>query len=192
MSLRDILKKKDTVKGAETEPPPPEFKFVRSDTYTQEAIQPPNADDPSSKLSPNQNRLSKFRRPSQGSSRSPSSREPSPTQDKDKGERRLSHRLHIGRSSRSASASSVTLPPDLPSVEENNCGDAQEREARWEKRATVLGQGQINLRPSSPQQQPQQQRSRSPSVGRVDDDVRYVLLLSWIPFRDHGHPAWKC
>ena len=178
MPLRDILKKNDTVKNTETPPPPPEFKFVRSDTYTQEPIHPPSLDEPGSKLSPKQNRLSKFRRPSHGSSQSPSSRDGSPSHDKDKDERRLSHRLHLGRRSRSASTSSVNLPSDLPDVSGDNSGDVQDREAQWEKRATVLGQGQINLRPSTPQPQ---QRSRSPSVGRInapEGDVCSVLVMS--------------
>ena len=178
MSLRDLLKKKDKVNGPEG-PPTPEFKFIRSDTYTQEVIQPPSQHDASS-LSPGGRGSSRFsfRRLSQDSrhSRGTSSHEPSPT--REKGERRLSHRLGITRSSRSASTSSVNLPSTLPSVDDGN-GDAQEREAQWEKRATVLAQGQLNLGPASPLHPPEQ-RSRSPSVGRVSDaqgDVCFMTVL---------------
>lgn len=171
MSLRDLLKKKDKIKDTEG-PPPPEFKFTRTDTSTQEVIQPPSHQDASS-LSPGgggSGRFS-FRRLSQNSSH-----EASPT--RVKGERRLSHRLGITRSSRSASSSSVNLPSTLPSVDDGS-GDAQEREAQWEKRATVLAQSQLNLGPSSPLHPPQQ-RSRSPSVGRVGDvqgDVSFKKIL---------------
>ncbi|KAL1952542.1 hypothetical protein VTO42DRAFT_4826 [Malbranchea cinnamomea] len=181
MSLRELLKKRDRTKNSDAPLPAPDFKFVRSDTFTQEVIQPPAHDD-GSMLSPRSGRFPRFRRPSQSSAHSPSSREPSPS--REKGERRLSDRLHIGRRSRSPSASSVNLPSTLPSVDDST-GDAQEREAQWEKRATVLAQSQINLGPSSPLHPPQQ-RSRSPSVVRVSDAEGDINIQEAIKLHEAG------
>lgn len=105
----------------------------------------------------------------------------------------------MGRSSRSASTSSVHIPADLPQVVANEDGGAdnvQDREAQWEKRATILAQGNINVgggrrRPSSslgvsPESQLYQQqrsRSRSSSAGRVSDrqgDVGFLNIRSFI------------
>lgn len=62
----------------------------------------------------------------------------SPEKEK-KERRRLSQRLHLGKD-RSGSNSSVNLPPDLPAIEDaySDSGDRQDREARWEERATIL------------------------------------------------------
>ncbi|KAK2739920.1 hypothetical protein FQN55_009094 [Onygenales sp. PD_40] len=220
MTLKDILRKKDKHSadnfnttttdpnpsysrtsssysrgtGLPPSPPPgPEFRFFRTDTHTQEAIQPPGFDqlnpnvslNPSAPAPTSKKRLSRFRRSSNASH--DISGDSSPSNDlspaRDKGERRLSQRLHLTRSSRSASTSSVNLPADLPQIGPDT-GDAQEREAQWEKRATMLVQGTVNLniRPSSPLADQgrggglevaggQQRRSRSPSVNDPQGDA---------------------
>ncbi|QSS65763.1 hypothetical protein I7I51_06612 [Histoplasma capsulatum] len=143
-------------------PNPPEFKFFRSDTYTTESIQPPGqhqaqADSHSHPFHPESQSRSESPTSSNpsSSSRSPFSRlhrlsnvssagasENSPSQElspaqSEKRERRLSQRLHLNRASRSASTSSVNLPSHLPQIAPDT-GDAQDREAQWEKRATIM------------------------------------------------------
>lgn len=206
MPLKDILHKKDRINektehvdyGAGAIPTSlngqPEFRFYRTDTNTQEAIQPPTfengdgARDRSSREDtqyspPSQRRLSLFNRPS---NKSPSL-SPSPSPTRAKGERRLSHLLHLDRSSRNTSSSSVNVPVDLPQID-TNLGDKQDREAQWEKRATILVQGNLALSPSSPRGDYGFMgggRSRSSSSARINDpegDVRprtSLLLASW-------------
>lgn len=188
MTLKDILKKKDKVGDNVSPPPaglqpPPEFKFIRSDTHTEETIQPPAFGDTlaaTSNEESNEHKHSGFgdrlRRFSNASSHGPPSNESSPK--REKGERRLSQRFNFRRKSRSGSTSSVNLP-NLPSIG-NGDGDAQDMEAQWEKRATVLAQGTtINARPSTPLAAAQQ-RSRSPSVGRINDAESDVCLVLYI------------
>ncbi|CRG91654.1 hypothetical protein PISL3812_08704 [Talaromyces islandicus] len=155
MPLRDLLHKKDRPESQISEPPmsPTEFRFVRTDTHSQEVITPPPWDsqvpeDPSA-LSPR--RKSLFRRPSRSSETS--------TSHDEKGERRISNFLHLDKKSlsRRSSTSSVNVPSDLPRVEDN-LADEQDREAQWEKRATRLVQGNPRLGAS-----PDGSRSRSNS-----------------------------
>jgi hypothetical protein len=73
-------------------------------------------------------------------------------------ERRFSDFLRRGSSS-----SSVNLPPDLLQIAAD-AGDEQEREAQWEKRATVLAQR--SPRHGSPNHSP------APSVGLGSENVR--------------------
>jgi len=74
----------------------------------------------------------------------------------------------------------VNIPEDLPQIEDEHGGDEKDREAAWEKRATVLVQknpqfaqsssarSQTDLRPG------QIPRSRSSSsVGDQQDDVSF-------------------
>lgn len=166
-------------------PNPPEFKFFRSDTYTTESIQPPGqhqaqADSHSHPFHPESQSRSESPTSSNpsSSSRSPFSRlhrlsnvssagasENSPSQElspaqSEKRERRLSQRLHLNRASRSASTSSVNLPSHLPQIAPDT-GDAQDREAQWEKRATIMVQGGLNgtgIRPASPRGDIEQQK----------------------------------
>ncbi|PGH26798.1 hypothetical protein AJ80_01564 [Polytolypa hystricis UAMH7299] len=148
MALKDILKKKDKTRdegaaaerGAADDLAPPEFRIFRSDTQTEERIHPPTFNDPpaDTSASRNSNIFSRLRRSSNASSTQSATYEPSPVREKDS--RRLSQRLHIDRRSRSTSTSSANLPADLPQIGPDN-GDAQEREAQWEKRATMLVQG---------------------------------------------------
>lgn len=157
-SLKDILRKRNEL-SADNSPtqkripqnppasPPPEITFMRSDTFSQEVITPPSHDDhvpktPGSKdtdrpaSSTSRRSFQLFR----SSSRSSSLSSPSPPRPREN--RRLSHLLHLdNRRSRSNSGdSSVNIPADLPQIVDDGGVDKQEREAQWEKRATVLVQ----------------------------------------------------
>ena len=168
MPLRDILKKVHHSKDGDhapvvaplpepapvAEPPPhapPEFTLIRSDTAGQEVIYPPSTPEdaqwplpgPSSTEKPS----SPLRRPSLQSHGSHSSHL-SRSSHGSKREKRLSSLLHLRSSrARSASSGSVNLPPDLPAIDDSAAGGKtdEEREAQWEKRATMLAQGSVNL-----------------------------------------------
>lgn len=145
MPLRDLLKKRDKIRedgeGKHNPPPtqsPTEFTIMRSDTNTQELIQPPSFpeedmppdashDNRSSKL------VSRFRSSSNASTASKAS---------GKGEKRLSQRLHLRSASRTSSVSSV-IPEDLPAIEDGAIG-SEEKEAKWEERATILAKENPN------------------------------------------------
>lgn len=190
-------------------PAVPEIRFVASDTNTSdEVITSPvifDEDDYDRRLDPS--------RPSSASSSSPrksmnflrrSSHSPSnefsteattlasPTSPTGR-PRRLSQLLHLDRSgSRSPSPVSAHIPADLPQVDDGP-GDAQDREAQWEKRATVLVQNPKfmgGLSPSSSFYGDQSgsslgsgTRSRSSSRGAVDSTgdvcaaMQTVILL---------------
>ncbi|KAJ5630405.1 uncharacterized protein N7484_010505 [Penicillium longicatenatum] len=166
-SLRNILHKRDEVASdtSHSGPPPitittptssspPEITFLRSDTFGQEVIAPPtHADDPSFSPTSLRSPVDSLDSPHASSgttrrsfqlfsrnraSRSESLSSPSPP----RRERRLSNLLHRdNRRSRSDSRdSSVNIPQDLPQIDDDAGGDKQEREAAWEKRATVLAQ----------------------------------------------------
>ena len=148
MALKDLLKKKEKIAqdSAETSPAPktlapPEFTFMRTDTNTQEIIQPPcfvGDNDPipapsENLTNPPKRSLTRFRKSSNASTTSRSSeKESNPPS------RRLSQRLRL--SSRASSASSVYIPSDLPAIPDpySEHGDQQEKEAKWEERATRL------------------------------------------------------
>jgi hypothetical protein len=181
MPLKNLLKKKDKIKDEDTHPTPvtpppgvPEFRIVRTDTNTQEIIQPPTYNEDRNHLT-SPKRRSRFHRNSLTSSFS-GEKDLSPPSEK--GERRLSQRLHLDRRSRSSSATSINVPADLPQIGPD-VSDAQEREAQWEKRATILAQGNSNRRPSIGgssdvmvqefSSNPQEQRSRSGSMALVND-----------------------
>lgn len=138
MPFRDLLKKKEKIEQQpntayiDSKPQdalePPAFKIVRSDTHTQEVIDPPSFpdnEDPPPGSCPAQ----KSPVPSHGSSKS--------GEREDKERRRLSDRLHLHRpKSRSASAHSANLPANLPEIQD--MGDQEDKEAQWEQRATLL------------------------------------------------------
>jgi TPR repeat protein len=193
MPLKDLLKKKDKLSNDEGKisavpqtAEAPEFKFLRTDTYSQEVIEPPSfADDlkgaavplrpstppdapqTSSKLS-----LGRLRK---GSSASPSADSP-------KEHRRLSQRLHLGSKSRASSTSSVNIPADLPTIADpySESGDKQETEAKWEERATILARenvhshlptaemSQMSINPADAGSQ-QRSHSRSRSIRSISD-----------------------
>ncbi|KAJ5936251.1 hypothetical protein N7454_005549 [Penicillium verhagenii] len=126
-------------------PSPPEFTFLRSDTFGEEVISPPtHADDPpfsptsirsptdsldSPRASTSTSRRSFQLFTRNRASRSESLSSPSPPRP----ERRLSNLLHRdSRRSRSDSRdSSVNIPQDLPQIADDVGGDKQEREAAW-------------------------------------------------------------
>jgi hypothetical protein len=172
MTLRDILHKKNQV--GEASPPKDlaqEFRFIRTDTNTEEPIRLPSYDGDKDnqhiRLNSEGHHANSFlhRR----------SRSTSPNQEK--GENRLSHLLHLNQPrSRSNSSASINIPSDLPPVPDES-SDAQEREAQWEKRATTLVQGNPQLGPPSQPSIPnainpaviEQQQSRSHSSSRANE-----------------------
>lgn len=138
-SLGKILHRRDKPTSADAEDAPaptptPEFKLIRSDTHTQEIITP---ETDTTSPSPSRDHRSPRRsfqlfarsRASSTSSQSPSRRG-----------RSLSTILHLDARSRSNSRGSVNLPADLPHIDDGQGSSRQEREALWEKRATVLVQ----------------------------------------------------
>lgn len=161
MTLKDILKKKEKIKEDVTRsvlsPPEPDpvvegFTFLRSDTNTQELINPPSFTSEVAEPTPHKNghRLSshfaRLRSSSDASTQSAQSKS-SP-----KSEKRLSQRLHLNRS-RTPSASSVNVPMDLPDIQDVAV-QGEEKEAQWEERATMLAKGNPNNRPVSLDGQP--------------------------------------
>ena len=147
----------------------PEFVIMRSDTNTQEFISAPTFPKPEprpalpgAESGPDgqPKRRSFFRRKSStGSAMSISSvstsgepHKESDTSGKSDG-RRLSGRIQLGL--RSRSASSVNIPQDLPSItDEDDVADgegeqsqqrAEDREAQWERRATLLAESSGNI-----------------------------------------------
>lgn len=161
MILKDVFKKKeriqDNVTPAVVDPPPqqespPPFTIMRSDTNTQELIRPPTfAEDstPATPVPPEENslskRLSRFRSPSNASQRMRSSSNVSISSKGEKAEKRLSQRLHLHRN---GSQTSVNVPSDLPDIRDLSI-EAEEKEAKWEERATILANSNPNTRPES-------------------------------------------
>jgi TPR repeat protein len=193
MPLKDLLKKKDKLSNDEGKTPivsqtleTPGFKFLRTDTYSQEVIEPPSfegdregvttrprpstppdAPATSSKLS-----LGRLRKGSNAS----------PSPDSPKEHRRLSQRLHLGSKSFASSTSSVNIPADLPTIADpySESGDRQDKEAKWEERATILARENVHSQPPtaeisqmiiSPVDAGLQQRShsRSRSIRSISD-----------------------
>jgi len=148
MPFRDLLKKKEQIEEQtnyaepqqrEALEPLPGFKIIRSDTHTEELLEAPS-------FSPDDDRLA---RPAQSPSsprrslaRFRSISRPSDPDGSPRGlNRRLSERLHLHRDkSRSSSTSSANLPSNLPDIQDayTDRGDEEEKEARWEQRATIL------------------------------------------------------
>lgn len=146
MPLKTLLRKKDKVKedvvaSSSSGPEPPEFIIIRSDTNTQEIIQPQSSTDDTEAKSPKDRpkgakRLSRFRALSDASVTSRTSSH---------GEKRLSQRLHLRSHSRASSASSINVPPNLPSIDDT-VDVGEEKEAKWEERATLLAKANPNTR----------------------------------------------
>lgn len=122
-----------------------EFTFIRTDTTTQEILQPPGDGTDQNLLSPKpsvrspRRSLDVFR-----SSRSRSASVSSQASHSSSSKRRLSERLHISRQPES----SEYVPENLPAITANDPTDQSE----WEKRATILaGQNVLaRSRPESP------------------------------------------
>ncbi|OLN88641.1 hypothetical protein CCHL11_01695 [Colletotrichum chlorophyti] len=195
MGLRDILKKKDHIDNGESTSQDavnrlaaPEFKFIRSDTHTQEVIHPPTG--PSSEEEPEPK--DQFLNPKEGQkprrsldvffgsrSRSASaSSQASSTSHKNQGTgRRLSERLHFSRSP----ASSENVPQDLPDIV--TTAEGEHNELQWEKRATILASANKS-RPATPSQDNVSRgagRGRSPSAAvsspAIDEDIQEAIRL---------------
>ncbi|OGE50960.1 hypothetical protein PENARI_c015G04767 [Penicillium arizonense] len=146
-SLRNILHKRNELSkepepknDQPTAPRPPEFTLIRTDTHTQEILTPPADPTTPTLQEPDTNTLSPSPRRSFQlftRSRNNSVSSPSPP----RRERRLSNLLHLDHRSRSNSRdSSANIPADLPQILDDGGASKQEREAQWEKRATVLVQ----------------------------------------------------
>ena len=142
MTLKDRLKGREKQKEEEkkvgpTDHPdasPPNFTFLRTTTHFQEQIQPPSyagdavpVSSPESQRHPSPRRLSRFRSSSNASSKS-----------LNKGEGRLSSILHIRSHSRESNTS-INVPTDLPEIGDEKAA-AEDQEAQWEERATILAQ----------------------------------------------------
>ena len=160
MPLKDMLKRRSKIEddgkpvteGATTSA---EFTFMRTDTNTQEIISPPSFDgddqadiqvDPLSNSEPRRSskHFPSFRRSSNASTTSKASNQ---------GERRLSQRLHFRSASRTSSFGSVNIPTDLPDIENIN-ESGEEKEAEWEKRATILATGNPIAKPGATSTKP--------------------------------------
>jgi TPR repeat protein len=193
----------------------PEFKFMRTTTESEEVIQPPDgpewaATPEASSEKPRKTRdRSKEHRHTLGFRKSanaevtkdPTAQNEQQLPIRPKDERRLSGRLHFHRHSRSTSAdSSTNLPQNLPDAPTavgpvvSEPGDAEEvkevnqqREADWEKRATILAQSNplVEQELSRGREEAEQEkwrarsRNRSPSISdkRGDDDIQEAIRL---------------
>ncbi|RAL09790.1 tetratricopeptide repeat protein [Aspergillus homomorphus CBS 101889] len=183
----------------------PEFTFIRTDTTTQEVFRPPvfdgDAPEPTdttaAQLSPvsppshHRKSLNPFRR-SRAPSQSSGVTVTSPPRARSEG--RLSHLLHLDRGgSRSSSSSSVNVPADLPRITTDK-GDAQDREAEWERRATVLVQRNPQfaacLSPTTTSTgfglDGAASRSRSSSQSRINDPEGDVNIQEAIRLHEAG------
>ncbi|KAL3478977.1 hypothetical protein BJX99DRAFT_94449 [Aspergillus californicus] len=203
MPLRELLHKKDQLNSSNEEygsqshqNAVPEIRFIRSDTTTQEIIIPPSHQDdeeylaspPLSSTSASSHRrsLNPFHR-----SRSPSESQEPPSPTRPQRERRLSNLLRRDR--RNSSSASVNIPTDLPQIVSDTKNE-QDREAQWEKRATVLAQR--NTQFGSPGHSPApsmslgsegvRPRSRSSSRSRINDPQEDVNILEAIRLHEAG------
>ena len=215
--LKELLKKKEKIGQDTQPLPQaslnvPEFKIIRTTTESEEAIEPPSYPDdngiPSQKARKPKDRWSKEHKHHLGfrkSSNAEETKDPTAAAEssqlpvRPKADRRLSERLHLHRQSRSPSAdSSNNLPQNLPdaptAVGPTEGGNAQEekevkaqREAQWEKRATILAQSNP-LFEKEQQRQPRQaeksesgsgRRSRSASISdqRGDENIQEAIRL---------------
>ncbi|KZF23851.1 HCP-like protein [Xylona heveae TC161] len=167
MPMLDILKKKNKISedaaanDNDKVSAPPEFTFMRTTTTTQEIIKPPtfsgDTNEPVSsekkqpENQPLRHRLSRrFRRSSpapapqkQLESSSPKPPEPGKLQ------RSFSQKLHIKSSSRAAKTKSVYVPSNLPVINDEAFNTKDEREMKWEQRATMLARETPHSRPKT-------------------------------------------
>ncbi|KAF2481100.1 hypothetical protein BDY17DRAFT_300701 [Neohortaea acidophila] len=191
-----------------TTPDAREFKFIRSTTDAEELIEIPSYsdhDDPpqdagagkSKRTRDNKNRFSFRKSRNEDTTKEVAAiDEPESTlpTTPPKSEKRLSHRFR--RHSRSPSAeSSSNLPTDLPDAPaaieptrpgSSQAGDAQDekanneqREAQWEKRATILARSNPLIGASPTHRQPSPARSHSPSITsqHTDETIQEAIRL---------------
>ncbi|GKT42007.1 uncharacterized protein ColSpa_02188 [Colletotrichum spaethianum] len=191
MGLRDILKKKDHLDNGDTSSQDavdrlaaPEFKFIRSDTNTQEVIHPPSYPTGDAKeqfLNPNDSVGGQKPRRSLdvffgNRSRSASASSQASSSPNRKDGRRLSERLHLSRSP----ASSDNVPQNLPDIITTAEG---EQEVEWEKRATILASANKS-RPATPSRDKDsgsttRGRSLSAAVSSpaIDENIQEAIRL---------------
>lgn len=188
----------------------PEFKIVRTTTEVEEEVQAPDYPDQyenEKPASPAKGKSTESKRHRLGFRRSSNARftgdataqqdEKSSLPTRPKGERRLSARLHLSSRGRSASYDSTHLPGDLPEAPDAVTGkkskgaaadedktENEQREAQWEKRATLLAEKNPLLEQAQPAPSQDQARSRSksrsPSITstqRGDDDIQEAIRL---------------
>ena len=162
MTLKNLLKKRSKAReheGPDEKPMPVpttahEFTFMRSDTNTQEVLSlPPSPDElsanASSTLALGKDKSSSSRR----HSRFRSSSNVSTTSRDSKTEKRLSSLLSLRSHSHESRKSSANVPTDLPNIDDSHEGN--EKEAKWEERATILAQGNPNLKHGTAMNEPQ-------------------------------------
>jgi hypothetical protein len=134
MTLRDLLRKKDKIRENQDNitnvPPIPQVTIIRSDTNTQEFLKAPS-------FSPQSTSLEEKPSPTRKSSTASRSSKHSSSSGK-----RLSSFLHLRSASHDKSSH---IPDNLPTIEPNLENNTEEKEAQWEKRATILAQGNTDL-----------------------------------------------
>ncbi|KAI9831893.1 MAG: hypothetical protein M1819_004615 [Sarea resinae] len=161
MPLKGILRKKEQivdedVKEHANPPAPPGFTFMRTTTNTQEIIEPPSFPSRGNTgITPPEEgqqhlklkrRPSLFRRASSATTQAPK-RSPSAVSTSDKPKRSVSQRLHLKTRRHTTIATSHALL-DLPTIDAT-AETEEEKEAKWEQRATLLARGNANDRPGS-------------------------------------------
>lgn len=194
--------------AAPVNPAVPVFKFIRTTTESEEIIQPPSYpddEDQSVRAVPKAEEKKHHHLGFRKSSNSSLAKDPTAQESTEKGgqqlparpkgERKLSYKLHLHRDrSRSTSAeSSTNLPEDLPEAPvavvlpaggDGSTRDAKEvkeqREAQWERRATILAQS--NPLRDEQQSQQEKKRTRSPSPAGVsnaqgDENIQEAIRL---------------
>ncbi|QRD87648.1 hypothetical protein F9C07_633 [Aspergillus flavus] len=203
MPLREILHKKDRINdtsGQYAAGVPSAFlspvpQIIRSDTTSHEVVTPPTYD--GDDVYHHQNTHLEVSPPSSSSRRrslNPFSRSRAPSESlgsppSQPRETRLSQLLHRDR--RNSTATSTNIPSNLPQIN-NEKGDEQEREAQWEKRATVLIQRNPNLgsplSPTSPGfgRNSIETRSRSSSRSGLSDPQGDVNIQEAIRLHEAG------
>jgi hypothetical protein len=163
MGLRDLLKKKDDGdddggSGGSGSNVPPEFVFMRTDTHTQDVLEPPSGprDDRGRFLSAGDQQPSKMRRSldalrSGSGASSGRSRSASASSQMSNGSgsgssrtRRLSQRLHLSREPET----SEYVPENLPEISGDVSQDADAQQLQWEKRATILAEQNARSSPA--------------------------------------------
>ncbi|WPG97830.1 Hypothetical protein R9X50_00061100 [Acrodontium crateriforme] len=215
--LKDILKKKEKVAGEhipENElltSPPPQIRILRTTTESEEVVEAPDYPDAPNDT-PSTRERKRLTLGFRKSSNASFTKDSTAIQEHDstlsspvKSERRFSDMFHRhGRTSRSTSqSSSAFLPEELPAAPTSITAGAdakdgeivekdtqEQREAQWEKRATILAQNnplreveqqQAGQEEETRAQHAQRKRSRnhSPSISnaRGDNNIQEAIRL---------------
>ncbi|KAL8741189.1 MAG: hypothetical protein Q9190_006181 [Brigantiaea leucoxantha] len=169
MKLGDILKKKEKIKNdtkqaqpSTVDSSPSNFTFMRTDTNTQELIQPPSfPEDYDSHPAKDHHHIFKHGPRLRSTSNASAASTASSRTDK-----RLSSRLRLGSRSRKSSTSSINVPTDLPPISDDT-DNGEDREAQWENRATILAQENLAAK---------QTRSRGSSLASSGSHNRPAMV----------------